>query len=189
MVETKILISTVILLLVVACAAQQCGYTCKSDSDCSAPSSPCSKCIVGFCACPGGLAACQLREDYYKCYNSSAQGCCPQSFSHGNGALCNVTETCCDSFSIKVCNDPKTSFCCPYATYAQSCLTGNICCGAEYPFCLDPTKSQCCCPKDSDGLSCGLKDTCDCTNRKCVPPAWGTMKICALVHCSEGRLF
>eukprot|EP01121_Diplochlamys_sp_Union-15-3_P012905 TRINITY_DN3933_c0_g1_i1.p1 TRINITY_DN3933_c0_g1~~TRINITY_DN3933_c0_g1_i1.p1 ORF type:complete len:167 (-),score=3.55 TRINITY_DN3933_c0_g1_i1:26-526(-) len=143
--------------------SQNCYSPCSTDSQCSASS--CIYCNNGTCDyCKAGDATCQMRSSLFTCYNPKTQICCPNSFSHGSGAICPINNTCCPAFSISCCNDPATHFCCPYSVYAQSCPIGNICCGQNYPVCVDPKTQQCCC----GSFSCSLGDTCDCTNSKCV---------------------
>jgi len=162
-----LLVSTFIVIGVVG---QYCGYTCTTDADCKI--APCNTCIKGdsgtsTCQCGGNQTYCQMRSSYYTCYDSKVSMCCSQPLSHGTGAVCSMKDVCCDSFSIKVCADPNTQFCCPYGNYAAACKTGQTCCGSQYPLCVTPSTQQCCC----SSFACASTDTCDCNANKCVPPS------------------
>jgi len=87
------------------------------------------------CDDPDKPICCQMREDIFTCINST-QTCCPQSFSHGYGAVCSGAQQCCWGFSILTCYDNSTQICCT-GNYAQACPNTDKCGGSNpsYPQC------------------------------------------------------
>ena len=58
-------------------------------------------CVFGY-YCPVGESSCEMREDWYECYNPATEICCSDPESHGSGAICNATisQGCCYGTSI-----------------------------------------------------------------------------------------
>ena len=58
-------------------------------------------CVFGY-YCPVGESSCEMREDWYECYNPATEICCSDPESHGSGAICNATisQRCCYGTSI-----------------------------------------------------------------------------------------
>ena len=84
------------------------------------------------CDDPSKPICCQMREDIYTCINST-QTCCPQSFSHGYGAVCSGSQQCCWGYSILTCYDNSTEICCS-GNYAAACPNTDKCGGST----MDP---------------------------------------------------
>lgn len=167
-----LLLSVLLMICVIGSVnSQYCGYSCTDNSGCE---SPCGQCIEGTCACANSLAACQMRETEFECYDNKTSTCCPQSLSHGNGAVCGSGSTCCMSFSIMTCAN-ATQFCCPFGNYAKACNNGETCCGSEYPVCVT-AEEQCCCGETS-GFACPSSNTCNCTSNTCVAPTPSTSQV------------
>eukprot|EP01102_Stenamoeba_stenopodia_P023297 TRINITY_DN9990_c0_g1_i1.p1 TRINITY_DN9990_c0_g1~~TRINITY_DN9990_c0_g1_i1.p1 ORF type:complete len:200 (+),score=13.97 TRINITY_DN9990_c0_g1_i1:48-602(+) len=165
----KLLRSTTILTFVLLLVAQtwtatgqySCSYmrNCDTDKDC-VNTEGCSSCIGGMCSppCAAEEAVCQMREDIYTCYNQTSQLCCPDSFSHGYGAICEKANngSCCWGFSTSTCTTGD-QICCQ-GVYAAACPAGNQCCGQSYPVCVDPSSQICCC----GSIACPSSNTCNC---------------------------
>jgi hypothetical protein len=97
--------------------------TCSSTFSCDDPAKP---------------VCCQMREDIYTCIDHD-QVCCPQSFSHGYGAVCSGAQQCCWGFSILSCYDNATEICCS-GNYAAACPKAEKCGGStQYPQCVNAT--------------------------------------------------
>ena len=97
-----------------------------------APAAVCSTSPLFKCATKEKPNCCQMREDVWTCMNIT-QKCCPQSLSHGNGAVCGAAQQCCAGFSEMSCFDNATEICC-FGNYGLPCPKADKCGGST----IDP---------------------------------------------------
>ena len=141
-----------------------------------------------------GPDCCQMREDIWVCMNKTAGDvCCPQSFSHGYGAVCGgrAQTQCCWGFSELSCYDNTTQICCP-GTQSTACPNTDKCGGStQWPKCV-PKKTD---DSEADGTAAEAAFMEDFYRRRgevscvdSVPPAAGAAADSAIDWVEKGAV-